>query len=39
MRAVVEYVGADGGDPPDLKVFVVKGKEDLSIKVRFLVFV
>jgi len=33
MRAVVEYVGADNGDPPDLKVFVVKGKEDLSIKI------
>lgn len=32
MRAVVEYNGADN-ELPDLKVFVVKGKEDLSIKV------
>lgn len=32
MRAVVEYVGPDG-DLPELKVFVVKGKEDMSIKI------
>lgn len=32
MRAVVEFNGADN-KLPDIKVYVVKGKEDLSIKV------
>lgn len=32
MRAVVEFTGPDG-DLPDLKVFVVHGKEDIAIKV------
>lgn len=31
MRATVEYHGVDS-DLPELKVFIVKGKEDLSIK-------
>lgn len=32
MRATVEFHGVDD-DLPDIKVFVVKGQEDLSIKV------
>lgn len=32
MRATVEYHGVDD-DLPDIKVYVVKGQEDLSIKV------
>lgn len=33
MRATVEFHGVDD-DLPDVKVYVVKGNEDLSIKVR-----
>uniref|UniRef100_A0A8R1DKD5 Protein-serine/threonine kinase n=3 Tax=Caenorhabditis japonica TaxID=281687 RepID=A0A8R1DKD5_CAEJA len=32
MRATVEFHGVDD-DLPDIKVFVVKGKEDISIKI------
>eukprot|EP00080_Pristionchus_pacificus_P017851 PDM77871.1 pdhk-2 [Pristionchus pacificus] len=32
MRATLEFHGVDD-DPPDIKVYVVKGSEDLSIKI------
>lgn len=35
MRATVEHIGIDEDLPP-IKIKVVKGREDLSIKVFFL---
>lgn len=35
MRAVMEYHGTGGHDVPPIKVRIVKGQEDICVKVRY----